>query len=397
MSETIDEQFLDQVKQALENLYDLPYLQRHPLAESLPAIAGELPGQRLRSELKAAIETLNPGKNVAVRSGAARLYHLMHLHYIGGMTLQETAYELGISLRQAYRDLRRGHEGVSEILRYKYPPTPNAPQDKPVVQGDVVNASSLATEVERLEGTMTTVALNDLLAVALRAVGKLAEGNNVHIRFVAPDDAVKVLTNAMVAQQVFVNLISRTVQQVRASEVVVELRDADDIAELQLQFHHSSAEPPKIINPVITQFLQGLGWRYSLTRTTSSSYQLTLRMSDSRVVLIIDDNEGLVELLERYFSGQMYQVISAQSGTDGLALAVSHLPDIIIMDLMMPGMDGWELLQHLRTRPETRDTPVIICSVINDPELAYSLGASEFISKPVSKDRILESLKKVGV
>jgi CheY-like chemotaxis protein len=66
------------------------------------------------------------------------------------------------------------------------------------------------------------------------------------------------------------------------------------------------------------------------------------------------------------------------------------------MDLMMPHMDGWELLQRLKLAPPTHTIPVIICSVINDPELAYSLGANHFIAKPLNKDALLSALHALG-
>jgi DNA-directed RNA polymerase specialized sigma24 family protein len=102
--------FIEQVKDALEHLYDFPHLQNHPLIDksNLPEQSPESPVQQLRRELLELIETLNPGENVPFRSPHARLYNILHLHYVEGMTVQETAKELGISLRQAYRDLRKG-------------------------------------------------------------------------------------------------------------------------------------------------------------------------------------------------------------------------------------------------------------------------------------------------
>jgi CheY-like chemotaxis protein len=61
--------------------------------------------------------------------------------------------------------------------------------------------------------------------------------------------------------------------------------------------------------------------------------------------------------------------------------------------VMMPGMDGWEVLQRLRNHPDTQHIPVIICSVFNDPELAYALGASSFLSKPVRREDIIKALR----
>jgi CheY-like chemotaxis protein len=66
---------------------------------------------------------------------------------------------------------------------------------------------------------------------------------------------------------------------------------------------------------------------------------------------------------------------------------------------MMPEMDGWEMLQRLRTHADSRvrTLPTVICSVIHDPDLAYSLGASAFVAKPVNKDKLLAALHEVGV
>ena len=111
----------------------------------------------------------------------------------------------------------------------------------------------------------------------------------------------------------------------------------------------------------------------------------------------LPNNEGLVELLQRYLAGYAFRVIAAASGEEGLRLAQGLTPDAIVLDVMMPGMDGWEFLQRLRGRPQMVTTPVIICSVINDPELAYSLGASLFLPKPVSRDDVLAALREVGI
>jgi CheY-like chemotaxis protein len=90
-------------------------------------------------------------------------------------------------------------------------------------------------------------------------------------------------------------------------------------------------------------------------------------------------------------------VWTATRATAGLELAEQLVPDAIILDVMMPDMDGWELLQRLRSLPSTSAIPVIICSVFSDPELAFSLGASAVLSKPVKQADILETLRQLKV
>ena len=76
---------------------------------------------------------------------------------------------------------------------------------------------------------------------------------------------------------------------------------------------------------------------------------------------------------------------------------MAAIPNAIILDVMMPEQDGWELLQRLRTQPATRTVPIIVCTVFDDAQLAYSLGASAFVSKPANREKILAALKQLSI
>jgi CheY-like chemotaxis protein len=110
-------------------------------------------------------------------------------------------------------------------------------------------------------------------------------------------------------------------------------------------------------------------------------------------LLVIDDYEGLSRLLKRYLAGHPCRVLAATDGLSGLSLAREIQPDAVILDVMMPNMDGWEVLQRLRNHPDTKHIAVIICSVFDDPELAYALGASSFLSKPVKREDVIKALR----
>jgi CheY-like chemotaxis protein len=170
-------------------------------------------------------------------------------------------------------------------------------------------------------------------------------------------------------------------------------------ASLTLQYApESEANSESVVNPVLTQLIERLEWEVHQADPTEDMRLVTIGMTPVRPkVLVVDDNEGLVELLERYLTGHACQVMAASSGQEGLELTQEFAPDAIILDVMMPEMDGWEFLQRLRARTHTASTPVIICSVINDPGLAYSLGASLFIPKPVSRDGVLRGLRQMGI
>jgi CheY-like chemotaxis protein len=120
--------------------------------------------------------------------------------------------------------------------------------------------------------------------------------------------------------------------------------------------------------------------------------RLKLPVEQLLTVLVIDDNPDLIQLFRRYLNGSPFRVAGITSSRQAVAMAERLKPQVIILDVMMPGQDGWELLQHLKNHPATHNTPVIICSVLKEQELALSLGAESFLAKPVSRQALLAVL-----
>ena len=90
-------------------------------------------------------------------------------------------------------------------------------------------------------------------------------------------------------------------------------------------------------------------------------------------------------------------IVMANDGSQGIELAQQLQPNVIILDVMMPGMDGWQILQRLHSTPATKAIPVVICSVFYDPELAFTLGAADVLKKPVRKEDLVVALKKISI
>jgi len=111
-------------------------------------------------------------------------------------------------------------------------------------------------------------------------------------------------------------------------------------------------------------------------------------------VLVIDDDPDLRNLMYRLLTKEQFEVKTAGSGAAGLELIRSVNPDVITLDVMMPGMDGWSVLSKLKADPELRDIPVIILSILDETEMAFSLGAIEYLNKPISPDAVMETVKR---
>jgi CheY-like chemotaxis protein len=113
---------------------------------------------------------------------------------------------------------------------------------------------------------------------------------------------------------------------------------------------------------------------------------------DTKIILAIDDNPEAIDILCKYL-GDDYTVIGLLGGDDAVAKAKQLKPMAITLDIMMPRKDGWEVLRELKNDPDTQDIPVIILSIVDDQRMGFSLGAAEYILKPVEKEVLLKKLK----
>jgi CheY-like chemotaxis protein len=111
-------------------------------------------------------------------------------------------------------------------------------------------------------------------------------------------------------------------------------------------------------------------------------------------VLVIDDDPAMLSLMKKMLNKEGFSVALASSGPEGIRRARELRPRLISLDVMMPGMDGWSVLAALKNDPELADIPVAIISMTDDKQLGYALGASDFLIKPVYKEKLLSLLDK---
>ena len=111
-------------------------------------------------------------------------------------------------------------------------------------------------------------------------------------------------------------------------------------------------------------------------------------------ILVIDDDQAVRELMERFLIREGFRVECAASGDEGIRLAKEKRPDAITLDVIMPGMDGWAVLAALKADPEIADIPVIMLTMIDDRNIGFALGADDYLTKPVDRERLFSVLKK---
>ena len=120
-------------------------------------------------------------------------------------------------------------------------------------------------------------------------------------------------------------------------------------------------------------------------------------MSSKGRILVVDDNRSLVRLYKSILTRKGYDVLTAYDGEDGLRMARWHKPDLIILDISMPIMDGYEVYRHLQSDPDTADIPVLMLTRAQERPEGLDVDANDFLSKPVAAKEMLDWVKgKIG-
>jgi len=115
---------------------------------------------------------------------------------------------------------------------------------------------------------------------------------------------------------------------------------------------------------------------------------------DGPLVLVIDDEADARDLLRRQLRQAGYRVLTAADGDTGLRLAREACPALVTLDVLMPGLDGWSVLERLKADAETREIPVVMCTVVDEQRRGFALGVTDYLTKPVDRDALARILHR---
>jgi CheY-like chemotaxis protein len=150
---------------------------------------------------------------------------------------------------------------------------------------------------------------------------------------------------------------------------------------------------------ITVESVPGRGSTFTITlpdrgRAAAAATAIPEGAEHAALVMIVDDDPNARDLLAATVRREGYRVIEATDGETALALAREWHPDVVTLDVLMPRMDGWAVLTALKSDPELAEIPVIIVTVLADRGIAVSLGASEFLTKPVDRARLAATLRQ---
>ncbi len=400
-----DEAFTRHLRHALNHLYEPDVLRASPLAPLLLSPEQARQPLALSRALTEAIESLKPGPGTPAGAPAWRVYELLLYRYVHCATQADLAQQLAISVRQLRREQAQALALLAEHLVRRHGLTH---ADLAALAGGPAAAEAgeemgaLRREYHWLQESAPEE-LTDLareLETVRGVAGPLLVRYRVRLEVSAEASLPPVAMPAVALRQALLSLLTAAVHRAAPGAVTLRLARRGPRLALELYARREAGVAPvpaeddgaSLRDAEALLRLSG-GELIVGDEAEGPAMEALLPLVEAVPVLVVDDNRDALQLLERYAGGTRYQVIPCHDPLQAIGLAEQEHPAIVVVDVMMAGLDGWQLLQRLR-RGRAAASRVIVCTVLAQREVAIALGADDFLRKPVSRQAFLEALDR---
>jgi CheY-like chemotaxis protein len=243
--------------------------------------------------------------------------------------------------------------------------------------------------------------LSELLQTTLTLLGPLLQSGPVTITSTLPADLPCVAVQRVPMRHAFLSLLTTVLRFAAGGHVLMGGSRAADQVQLTLTMRPAAGAGPVVqINEeqiAAARRLLHLS-NGDLAIAQEQNGDMTVNVMLPTVagvpVVVVDDNVDALRLFQRYLDGTRYRFVGTADPQHVLDLADESSASIVVLDLMLPRVDGWELLARLREHPKTQHIPVIICTILPEEDLALMFGAAGLLRKPVSQLELLAALDR---
>jgi signal transduction histidine kinase/DNA-binding response OmpR family regulator len=304
---------------------------------------------------------------------------------------------------------------------------------------DILDLSKI--EAGKMELSFSDVNISDMVNSALSTASGLVRDKPIRLVTHIPEALPTVRADSTRVRQVLINFLSNaakfteegaitvevltTTSPEGRAEIMVTVTDTgagiaqEDQSKLFLPFSQVDDSPTRKTGgtglglSICRSLIEMHGGRIGLLRSIvgeGSTFYFTLPLSDpefkeellppgaegSNVVLAIDDDPKVINLYERYLKPYGYQVLALTDPKNAVQQASAIRPTAITLDIMMPDIDGWKVLRDLKNNVKTRDIPIIVCSILEDQEKGFSMGAADYLVKPFLQEDLVHALDRLN-
>jgi len=403
------EEFERELREALAHLYDPDYQPSEAFCAMTGCDAhnGVL---ALQTVILRAVEGLKPPPNTPSTAHTQQVYELLHNRFVLKLTQEETADRMHTSRTSIHRLQRKAVHALARTLWQRsqaqeqpLPAEARTMSFPPQGEGDAVSAQALDWHAQmhrelaslQAKAPDTVSDVGEAVNNVLEFLGTLTTelGVCVEVKFVQPGLVASV--HPVVLHQILISVMKRLARHVSDRRIAIYARLEDGNAKITLtgtvvagsglsekDLASDIPIPEDVSLEVCTDGTQVFVW-------------IEVPSIGKITVLVVDDNEDMVRFYRSATIGTRYHIVHIPQGR-GLFEAIGDIaPDVIVLDVMLPDIDGWRLLMRLHEAPTTRSIPVIVCSVVREEDLALSLGAACYLPKPIRPREFTQALDQV--
>ena len=397
-----EQEFNGLFKDLISHIYDYSVLETSPLSGILapPADFRGRRGEYFRKLIGEEIERFRPeGKEFSWHSIEWRPYQILKSRYLDGVNSRELAQKLAISERQLRRDNSRALRALTSRVRERV---------TAAEQGEPEGAADAVEEGQPFEVDLEILDLAGLFEGVANVLAKRIEMEGRRLEVEGVTEPILVMADRIIMRQILISLIGYFLGLPCQEAVHLQARAEEDQAEIRIRSGLTEIWTQDDENDRTDLSGAVRFWSQQLNAVVEESHPspgklgevaLTFRLPLAKqgVILVVDDQKPTHQMFRRFLSRTAYQIIGATNSAEALSMARQLQPALITLDVMIPKVDGWEILQALKTDTATREIPVLVCSAWAEPELAKSLGAAGFLKKPVMQRDLFAALGRLGL
>lgn len=389
----------EEFKQALQHTLNHLYDPDHQPAEIIYLGAGCRPDEGvgvLQVAIVQAIAALEPETELPPESRLRRDYDVLNCRYVLGLSQEETGLRMGMSLRNVQRVQREATHLLAQRLWDNV-----ATDSSGVATGAIGWQSQVLEELAWLKTRSSAAGadLREAIDGAMRIARASLEGRVIELANSSQMPSARLGMHPAALRQMILEGIHALARAAPTGHVTLTAEQRGDRVAIAV-----AAAPAGMVPSLDIAFTrQMLAAQGGTAHTTYDGERVLLalelpaadRSSDRATVLVVDDNADMATLFEAYCAGTRYDIVSLREGQRVVSTIKAHPPDVVLLDVMLPDVDGWDLLMELTRDPTTSLIPIIVCSVVTDERLASTLGAKLYLRKPIYQQQLLVALDRV--
>ena len=382
-------------------LDDRVAIENHPLAAYflIPPESKQRRADAIRQLILDEIEHLKPADSSEIQwqSPEWRPFLILSKRYIEAEDPAEIARSLYIGDRQFRRDHSRALQALSARMWESHFAAPQT----------VEAASGGETEEQQdFEFHPEILDLREVIEGVALLTARRFESEKGRLEIELSEGPLEVFTDRVALRQILLNLLNYVTHMKAEPVIHFQVRTSQGLAiklsfETDDQWNITRAEEQDtliFVRRLSTRIPARIEEDYPPPgQAGEAAIYLVFADRRQKTILMVDDQPATLKMFQRYLSGTGLEVTGLSDPGQAVETARRTHPALILLDVMMPRIDGWEVLQALQLDPQTRRIPIVVCSAWGEPELARSLGALEFLKKPVIQKDLLAVLTRLGM